>query len=83
MTEEGIIAIDTSSAGVIVSVALLEVIPERLAVIVVVPCIRDIASPFEPDALLMVAATVFDEFQVTDDVKSSVVLSVNIPVAIN
>jgi hypothetical protein len=68
---------------VTVSVAAFEVIPEKFAVIVVVPSARDVASPFEPGVLLMVATPVSEEFQVTDDVRSSVVLSEKVPVAMN
>ncbi len=39
------------------------------------------ATPLEPDVLLIVAIPMSDEFQVTSDVKSCVVLSVNVPVA--
>src|SRR4030095_12374797 len=83
LADAGVIAIDTSSAGVIINVAILEVIPEELALIVVVPSARDVASPFEPDVLLMIATPIFDELQVTEEVIFCVVLSVKVPVAIN
>jgi hypothetical protein len=72
---------DSSSAGVIFKVALFEVIPETLAVMVVDPSATGVATPFVPDVLLIVATPVSDESQVTNDVKSCVVLSVNVPVA--
>lgn len=72
---------DFSSAGVIVKVALFEVIPRTLAVMVVVPSTTGVATPFVPELLLIVATPVSDESQVTNDVKSCVVLSVNVPVA--
>jgi hypothetical protein len=74
---------DTSSAAVTVNVALLEVIPDSLAVMMVVPSATDVASPFVPDVLLMVAIPVSEEFQVTDDVRSCVVLSEKVPMAMN
>lgn len=74
--------IDASSAGVTVSVMALEVIPERVAVMVVVPCAWDRAVPFEPAVLLIVATPAFDECHVTDEVMSGVVLSEKCPVAI-
>ena len=86
LAEAGVTAINTrdaSSAGVIINVAMFEVIPEKLAVMVVVPSLRDVANPFEPDALLMVATSISDELQLTDDVISCVVSSVKVPVAIN
>lgn len=81
--EAGDTLIDSNLAGVTVSVAALEAMLEKLAVIVVVPSERDVASPFEPDVLLIVATLMSEEFQVTSDVKSCVVLSVNVPVAMN
>jgi hypothetical protein len=83
LAEAGATVMDTSSTGVIVKVALSEVIPEKLAVIVVVPSEWDVASPFEPDVLLIVATPESKEFQVTNDVKSCLELSVNVPVAMN
>jgi hypothetical protein len=62
---------------------LFEVIPEKLAVMVLVPSALDVANPLEPDVLLIVATPVFKEFQVTNDDKSCVELSVNVPIAMN
>ncbi len=73
--EAGDTVIDTSAAGVIVSVALLEVIPDKLAVMAVVPCPTDMASPFELEILLMVATLGCDAFQVTKDVMSGMLPS--------
>jgi len=78
----GVTSIDTSSAGVIVSVALFDVMPEELAVIVVAPTDFDTAIPFEPVVLLINATAAFVEFQVTDDVIFFAVWSVNVPVAV-
>jgi len=83
LADAGVTTMDTNSAAVIVNVAVLEVIPEKFALIVVVPSERDVARPFEPDVLLTVATPICDELQVTEDVISCVVLSVNVPVAIN
>ncbi len=82
-TEAGSTVIDTNTAEVIVKTALFDVIPEKLAVMVVVPSALDVASPFEPDVLLIVATPVFEEFQVTNDDKSCLELSVNVPMAMN
>jgi hypothetical protein len=73
--ETGVTRIETSAVGVIVSVALLEVIPEKFAVMVVVPSPTDVARPFVPDVLLMVAMPGSDEFQATNDVMSGVLPS--------
>lgn len=83
LADAGDTVIDTNLADVTVSEAACEVIPEKPAVTVVVPSARDVASPFEPDVLLMVAIPVSEEIQVTDDVKSCVVLSVKVPMAMN
>lgn len=64
------------------------VFPEMLvdgsvAVIDVVPVANNVAKPFEPAALLMFAKEVVDELQTTDVVRSRVVLSAKVPVAVN
>ena len=68
---------DTSAAIVTVSVAVpVSPVDGSVAVIVMgPPGVTPVASPFKPDALLMVATPVFEEVQVTDDVRSTVVLS--------
>ena len=81
--EAGDTVIDTNLAGVTVSVAALEAMPEKLAVIVVVPSEKDVASPFVPDVLLIVAIPVTEEFHITDVVISRVVLSEKVPMAVN
>lgn len=63
--------------------ALFDVIPAELAVIVVVPWATDVARPFDPVTLLMRATVESDEVHVTDAVISCVVESVNVPVAVN
>jgi len=82
LAERGVTSRDTNSAGVTVSEALLE-IPERLAVIVVVPTALDVARPLEPVTSLIRATASFDEAQVTDEVISCVDASVNVPLAVN
>ncbi len=59
--------IDSSCAGVTVSVVVPEMLPD-VAVIVVVPAPTEDASPFDPVALLIVATVVFEELQKTDAV---------------
>ncbi|MHB8483775.1 MAG: hypothetical protein ACYDBV_13765, partial [Nitrospiria bacterium] len=61
---------DVSSAGVTVIAAVLEVIPEKLAVMPVVPLEREVNNPFEADALLTVPVPAFDELQMTREVIS-------------
>lgn len=55
---------DTSTAWVTVSVVEPETSPE-VAMIVVEPVAADVASPWEPAALLIVATPVLEELQVT------------------
>jgi hypothetical protein len=56
-------------AATTVSVAIPKIFPEE-AVIVVAPAPTEVAMPFVPVALLMVATEVFDELQVTEAVRS-------------
>jgi hypothetical protein len=49
-------------------------LPDK-AVIVVAPVVSKVASPLEPEVLLIVATFVFEELQVTEVVISFVVLS--------
>jgi hypothetical protein len=78
----GVIAMETSVAVVMVSVADPEMLPD-VALIVVEPAATDVASPLDPAALLIVATLVLEEFQVTAPVKSCVDPSEYIPVAMN
>ena len=71
---DGVIARETSVACVTVRVVLPEM-PPNVAVIVVDPAASGVANPFEPAALLIVAAESDAEPQVTNFVKSCVVLS--------
>ena len=73
---------DTSVAAVTVNSVLPETAP-NVAVIVVAPCVDEVASPLEPTALLMVAIPVFEEVQVTDDVRFCGGPDGNVPIAIN
>src|SRR4051812_37541608 len=67
--------------GVTVRLVEPEIDPE-LPLIVVVPAAMLLASPFEPVVLLMVAALVLLELQVTDCVKSYV-YPLKVPIAVN
>src|SRR5437667_1903800 len=78
----GVTAIEVRVAAVTVSVVLPET-PPKVAVIVVVPAATDVARPCDPPALLIVATAVLDELQVTWVVRSCVVLSLKVPVAVN
>ena len=73
----GVTSRDTSVAGVTVRVVDPAMLPDA-AVIVVDPAATAAADP-----LLMVATPVLDELHVTEAVKSCVVLSENVPVAVN
>ena len=58
--------------------------PGNTAVIVVVPVKNvSVAKPIEPCILLIVATFVIDELQVTNVVKSCVLLSEKWPIAVN
>jgi len=70
---------DTSSGGITVNTAVLEVNPEELAVIAVVPSAMEVASP----VLLTVATPVLEEFHVTDNDMSCFDPSEKVPVAAN
>jgi hypothetical protein len=60
-----------STAGVTVSVVVgLDITPENTAEIAVDPSLTDVASPFEPETLLMVATAVFEDDQVAHVVRS-------------
>ena len=78
----GVTSIDSSTAGVTVSVVDPEMLPD-VAVIVVEPIATAVASPFDPARLLMVATLVFEEFQVTNEETSWVVLSDKVAMAMN
>lgn len=67
----GVIVTDVSTAGVTVSVAVgLDVTPENTAEITVDPSLTAVASPFEPETLLMEATAVFEDDQVAHVVRS-------------
>jgi hypothetical protein len=78
----GVTSIDSSTTGVTVSVVDPVMLPD-VAVIVVEPTATVVASPLEPVRLLMVAILVFDEFHVTVEVRSCVVVSEKVPIAAN
>jgi hypothetical protein len=78
----GVTSIDSSTTGVTVSVVDPEMLPD-VALIVVEPTATVVASPLEPVRLLIVAILVFDEFHVTDEVRSCVVVSEKDPIAAN
>jgi hypothetical protein len=70
----GVIARETSVAGVMVRLVDPEMLPHA-AVIVAEPAATAVASPFDPAALLIVAILVLEELQVTALVISRVVPS--------
>ncbi len=72
---DGVIAIDTSVAGVTVRVTTGDVMLPRTAVTRVVPAVTPLAAPGEPAALLIVATAGVAEFHVTSAVRVCVELS--------
>ncbi len=64
----GVTVRDTRVAGLMVSEPEPEMLPDT-AVIVVDPAATDVAKPLDPATLLIVAAVVFEELQVTEAVK--------------
>ena len=78
----GITAMDVSSVAVTIKVVDPETLPDA-AVIVVDPVATAAADPLEPVALLIVATPVLDELHVAAPVRSCVVLSEKVPVAVN
>ena len=69
--------ISVTGAGLTVSVAVPNIpVAGSVALIVVMPAVTAWASPLGPSApLLMVATFVFEELQITDDVRSKCAFS--------
>jgi hypothetical protein len=78
----GLIAIDTSAAGLTTNVAIPLIDPELIPMLVV-PVPSVLASPAVPLLLLIVATVATVELQWPLCVRSCVVPSVNVPVAVN
>ncbi len=78
----GVTPIETNVAGVTVSPVDADT-PLSDAPIIVFPTADPVARPFEPLALLIGAVAEFDDVQVTDAVRSCVLLSLYVPVAVN
>lgn len=78
----GVTEMDCKVALLTISVVVPETLPDR-AVIVLLPAATEVATPLKPVALLMVAVPVLEELQVTDLVRSCVVLLEYMPVAVN
>jgi hypothetical protein len=70
---EGVIAVETSVAGITVRLVDPETVPEA-AVIIVEPKAIEVARPLDPAALLIVATEGGDELHTTEPVRSCVVL---------
>ena len=70
----GMTAMEERVASVTVRFVDPEMSPD-VAVMVVVPAVREVAIPFVPVTLLMVALLTSEELQVTDVVRSCVLLS--------
>lgn len=73
------IVIDCNAAAVTVRTTVLEVIPFWVAVMLLVPTPAPVASPL----VLMPAAVVLEEVQVTELVRFCVLLSLKVPTAVN
>jgi hypothetical protein len=78
----GVTAMETSVAAVTVNVVEPDTEPD-VAPMVVVPTLAPVARPLLPAALLTVATFALEEAQVTDAVRSCVVASEYVPVAVN
>ena len=78
----GVTVRDTSIGGITVSIIEVDKLPD-VAVIVVRPAAAGVARPLEPAVLLMAATSPAEEVQVTAAVRSFVVLSEYVPVAVN
>jgi hypothetical protein len=78
----GVTAREVSVAGVTVRVVDVETAPD-VALMMVEPAATEIADPFDPAALLIVATVVFEELQVTEAVRSWVESSEKVPMAEN
>ena len=65
----GVTWIEASVAVVTVRAAFGEVTPPKLALTEVAPVVAAVARPLDPDALLMVATAIFEDAQVTDEVR--------------
>jgi len=79
----GVTASETRVAGVTVSVTGAEETPPRVALSAVEPKLRELIKPAVPAALLMVATAGVAALQVTAVVRFWVLLSENVPVAVN
>jgi hypothetical protein len=82
VAEGGVTTMDSSTTGVTVNVVEAEMVPD-VALMVVEPTPSDVASPFVPAVLLIVATDGKVEFHVTDDVRFCSELSENFPIARN
>ena len=78
----GLIAIDARVALLTASSVVPEK-PPNVAVIVLLPAATEVANPFEPVALLMVATPMLADAQVANAVMSSTELSEYVPVAMS
>lgn len=79
---DGLKLIESSTAGLTVSVVLPLVVP-WVALMMVVPCDRAVASPMVPVVMLMEATVAFEDDQLDVCVMSWIEPSVNVPVAVN
>src|SRR6266704_2530973 len=79
----GVTAIEVRVAAVTVSVVFPKTSPKVAVIVMGPPAATDVARPCDPPALLIVATAVLDELQVTWVVRSCVVLSLKVPVAVN
>jgi hypothetical protein len=77
----GVMVIVVRAGGVTV-IVVVPVLPPKVAEMVAEPTLTAVASPLEPIVLLIVTLASF-EAHVTDVVMSCVVLSENVPVAVN
>lgn len=79
----GVTVIEIKVTDVTVSLVFTEEIFPNVALMKVWPRLTDVANPFDPAALLIVATLVAEELQVTAVVRSCVLPSEKVPVAVN
>lgn len=78
----GVTVIEVKVTDVTVSLVFTEIFP-NVALMKVCPRLTDVANPFDPAALLIVATLVAEELQDTAEVRSCVLPFEKVPVAVN
>ena len=73
----GVTAMDSSVAAVTVKCAVPEIVPDAAVIVIGPPMAIEVANPLSilPVTVLMVATSMFEDVQVTDDVRSKCAFS--------